>query len=321
MVGSVPISEGGYCVATAKADWPEDRIPLAAAKEWVTSVCGHSAGTPEILRIKSWGVTARFGSAVLKVAHTPLFPQVVDVHKVLELIEPKASPRLIAHDELDGQYSTLFEFLPGVTAEESGTSEALAAVAGELARVQTSASKLDLSGLPVLPVGETLNLLLEDGLSDQPIELVQWLHKAESALRLDATALAEFSLSLDHPDVNASNAIVQQDGDVILLDWEETTVGCPFFSLDRLLDEAREHSAVHPVSEAYVRNLPWGTREGLERAMRLVPLKRAWENRTYARKLGWSHPHTAVTTALLKLARKRSTEGFRHTGLADFLGG
>ena len=304
----------------AKVDWPEDRISLAAAKEWVASVGGHSVETPEILRIKNWGVTARFGSVVLKVAYTPLFPQVVDVHKVLELIEPKAAPSLIAHDELDGQHLTLFEFLPGVTAEESGASEALVAVAGELARVQTAASKLDLSGLPVLPVEEIVNLLLEDDLSDQPSELVQWLHKAESAFRLDARALAELPLSLDHPDVNASNAMVQEDGTVILLDWEEATVGCPFFSLDRLLGEAREQSAVDPVCEAYLENLPWGTREGLERAMRLVPLKLAWDNRTFARKLGWPHPHTSLTTALLKLARRRSTEGFEHTGLSDFLG-
>jgi len=282
----------------------------------VRSQCAK-AGNPTDQEL---GRYSAFWGVVLKVAYTPLFPQVVGVHKVLDLIEPKAAPSLIAHDELDGQHLTLFEFLPGVTAEESGTSEALVAVASELARVQTAASKLDLSGLPVLPVEEIVNLLLEDDLSDLPIELVQWLNKAESALRLDARALAEFPLSLDHPDVNASNAMVQQDGTIILLDWEEATVGCPFFSLDRLLGEAREQSAVNPVCEAYLENLPWGNREGLERAMRLVPLKLAWENRTYARKLGWPHPHTTVTTALLKLVRKRSTDGFEHTGLGDFLG-
>jgi len=34
--------------------------------------------------------------------------------------------------------------------------------------------------------------------------------------------------------------MVQQDGDIILLDWEEAIGGCPFFSFDRLLGEARE---------------------------------------------------------------------------------
>jgi len=239
-------------MAMMNAVWPEDRVSLSAAKDWVASVCGHSAEMHEILRIKNWGVTARFGSVVLKVAFTPLFPQVVGVHNVLKLITPKAAPRLIASEELDGRLLTLFEFLPGVTAEETGTAEALVATACELARVQTAAAKLDLSGLPVLNVGEILNLLLEDGLSDQPIELVEWLHEAEPTIQLDARALAKFPLSLDHPAVNESNARVQQDGSVMLIDWEEATVGCPFFSLDRFLDDARKYSAVGLVCEAYL---------------------------------------------------------------------
>jgi len=72
------------------------------------------------------------------------------------------------------------------------------------------------------------------------------------------------------------------------------------------------------VCEAYLEKLPWGTREGLECAMRLEPLKLAWDNRTYARKLGWPNPHTALTTVFLKLARKRATGGFKHIGFEDF---
>jgi len=52
--------------------------------------------------------------------------------------------------------------------------------------------------------------------------------------------------------------------------------------------------------------------------MRLEPLKLAWDNRTYARKLGWPNPHTALTTVFLKLARKRATGGFKHIGFEDF---
>ena len=64
-------------------------------------------------------------------------------------------------------------------------------------------------------------VLLEDDLSDQPAELVQWLRDAQLSLQLDADALAEIPLSLDHPDVNSSNAIMLDDGRAILLDWEE----------------------------------------------------------------------------------------------------
>ena len=91
---------------------------------------------------------------------------------------------------------------------------------------------------------ECPGVLLEDDLSDQPAELVQWLRDARPSLQLDADGLAEIPLSLDHPDVNSSNAIMLDDGRAILLDWEEATVGCPLFGLDRLLDEAHEISAV-----------------------------------------------------------------------------
>ena len=108
-------------------------------------------------------------------------------------------------------------------------------MARELVRVKMAVAKLDLTGLPVVDIRRLPGALLEDDLSDQPAELVLWLHDALPSLQLDANALAEIPLSLDHPDMNMSNAIILSDGRAILLDWEEATVGCPFFSLDQLL--------------------------------------------------------------------------------------
>lgn len=59
--------------------------------------------------------------------------------------------------------------------------------------------------------------------------------------------------------------------------------------------------------------------EQVERAMRLVPLKLAHEFRAYARALGWSHPHTHLTTRLLELAQKRSTHAALNTWFSDLL--
>jgi len=159
--------------------------------------------------------------------------------------------------------------------------------------------------------------LLEDDLSDQPVELVQWLRDAQPALQLDADALADVPPSLDHPDVNGSNAIMRDDGSAILLDWEEATVGCPLFSLDRLLDEAHQLSAVETVTEVYLDTFRADGLEQVERAMRLSPLKLAHEFRAYARALGWRHPHTRLTTLMLELAQKRSTDGYPNTWLSD----
>jgi aminoglycoside phosphotransferase (APT) family kinase protein len=299
--------------------WPNEHIALDAASRWVASACGREVEAPEILQTKRWGVTARFGSVVLKASFTPLFPQVIEVHALLERIVPEGAPRLIASEMVDGQLWTLFEHLQGATAEEVGTPGALEATARELARVQAAVAKLDLTRLPVFDVRSVPGALLEDDLSDQPVGLVRWLRDAQPALQLDADALADVPPSLDHPDVNGSNAIMRDDGRAILLDWEEATVGCPLFSLDRLLSDAHELSAVETVRDVYLDALRAGGPEQVERAMRLVPLKLAHEFRAYARALGWPNPHSRLTTLLLELAQRRSTDRYLTTWLSDLL--
>jgi aminoglycoside phosphotransferase (APT) family kinase protein len=299
--------------------WPDEHISLYAASRWVASACAREVEPPEILQTKRWGVTARFGSVVLKASFTPLFPQVTDVHALLERMVPEGAPRLIASEMVDGQLWTLFEHLKGATAEEVGTPGALEATARELARVQAAVAKQDLTRMPVFDVRRVPGALLEDDLSDQPVELVQWLRDAQLALQLDADALADVPPSLDHPDVNGSNAIMLDDGRAILLDWEEATVGCPLFSLDRLLDDAHKLSAVETVRDVYLDTLRVGGWKQVERAMRLVPLKLAHEFRAYARALGWPHPHTRLTTQLLELAQRRSTDGYLNNWLSDLL--
>ena len=306
-------------MTTPDADWPEDRIALDTASRWVAFACGREVEPPEILQTKRWGVTARFGSVVLKASFTPLFPQVTDVHGLLERIVPEGAPRLIASEMVDGQLWTLFEHLQGATAEEVGTLGALEATARELARVQAAVARLDLTRLPAFDVRSVPGALLEDDLSDQPAELVQWLRDAQSALQLDADVLADVPPSLDHPDVNGSNAIMLNDGRAILLDWEEATVGCPLFSLDRLLNDAHELAAVETVRDVYLDTLRAGGPEQLERAMRLVPLKLAHEFRAYARNLDLPTPHTRLTTLLLELTQRRSKDGYLNHWLSDLL--
>jgi len=220
---------------------------------------------------------------------------------------------------VDGQLWTLFEHLQGATAEEVGTPGALEATARELARVQAAVAMLDLTRVPAFDVRSVPGALLENDLSDQPVELVQWLRDAQPSLQLDADALADVPPSLDHPDVNGSNAIMRDDGRAILLDWEEATVGCPLVSLDRLLSDAHELSTVETVRDAYLDNLRSGESDQMDRAMRLVPLKLAHEFRAYARALDLPNPHTHLTTLLLELAQRRSTDGYLTTWLSDLL--
>jgi len=285
--------------------WPRERIDLDAATQWVASACGCKVDAAEILQVKRWGVTARFGSVVLKASFTPMFPQVTQIHALLEQLEPRGGPQLLYSEMVDGQLWTLFENLQGSTAEKVGTVEALGATARELARVQAAVTKLDLVGLPALDVRRVPGILLEDDLSDVPTESVRWLNDAQPRLQDDADALADVPASLDHPDMNGSNAILLDDGRVVLIDWEEATVGCPLFSVDRLLSDARELDAVKAVLSAYLETFGMIDSEQMNRAMRLVPLKLAVEFRAYARALGLPNPHTRLTTLLLELAKKR----------------
>jgi hypothetical protein len=285
--------------------WPTEHIDQELASRWVVSRCGHEVRSPEILQVKAWGVTARFENVVLKASFTPLFPQVADVHAVLERAVPGSAPLLIASELVHGQLWTLFDHVLGPTAEKMGTPDALVSTARALAAVQVAVAEQDLTRIPAIDVRLVPRLLLKD-LVDQPAELVEWLHDAQPALEADAEALATIPRSLDHPDVNSSNAILCDDGRVVLLDWEEATAGCPFFSLDRLLADAHEHSAVERVMSAYLDGFPWGSQREIESALRLVPLELALENRAFARGLGWPHPHSRLTTRLLKLAQERS---------------
>ncbi|MBC8134827.1 MAG: hypothetical protein H8F28_02950 [Fibrella sp.] len=115
--------------------------------------------------------------------------------------------------------------------------------------------------------------------------------------------------SIDHLDLHTNNAVVLDEGDasgikVLIYDWEEASVGCPFFSLANLLENARrlEPTPAAPSLEAQVRLaylnvLPWGVRsereEAFDLALKLAPLRRLYETRQLFRSLGVSTIQTA----------------------------
>jgi len=106
------------------------------------------------------------------------------------------------------------------------------------------------------------------------------------------------------------------DGRALLLDWERRR-WLPLFSLDRLLDDAHELSTVETVRECI--STPSAPAIGaVERAMRLVPLKLAHENRAFARALaGLVHTLAYHTTA--GAGSEAITNGYLNTWLSDLL--
>lgn len=61
--------------------------------------------------------------------------------------------------------------------------------------------------------------------------------------------VAAVPVSVDHSDVNEANAIVTDQGSVVILDWEEAMLGCPLLSLSRLLQDAEGYR--DEITDAY----------------------------------------------------------------------
>jgi hypothetical protein len=120
----------------------------------------------------------------------------------------------------------------------------------------------------------------------------------------------DWPMSIDHVDFNVSNAAVQDEGEIVIFDWEEAVISSPFFSIDRLLydaDDFEEDSESIPQTEgqllltpnqmairnAYIDAIPWHTRSQRERAfdvaMCLAPVKTAYECEPFNQALGRDH--------------------------------
>jgi len=111
--------------------------------------------------------------------------------------------------------------------------------------------------------------------------------------------------SIDHDDLQGSNAVVRPDGQTLIYDWDESIISCPFFSLDRLARDTRSFAPCVPprpapqrdalpftpgelaLRDAYTEGIPWNTSAARERAfdlaMRLVPIKHAAYDRVLVR--------------------------------------
>jgi hypothetical protein len=121
-----------------------------------------------------------------------------------------------------------------------------------------------------------------------------------------ADELDAWPMSVDHTDLNDTNGIVRRSGRVVIVDWEEAVLACPFYSLDRLLDDARKRGVARAVTSAYLSSLPWGTlperRRALHLALALAPLKATHDAREFFQRIGRLHPPQRLTASMLTTA-------------------
>lgn len=302
---------------TEELIWPDDMIQRDDMRAWLSSVLpGHPQIAPEVtpLRVKRWGATGVFLAddvpVVGKHAQPALYPSAPAVHRFVQEAAPHAVAPLLATQDGPGWQRTAFGFVKGPTAEERGVASRVT-VARTLAAIQIAAADRSTPGLPAYHLPDVVDDLVADvrAKGDQDPSLAERLFAAAGSLHDYAEELvAAVPVSIDHSDVNEANAIVTDQGRVVVLDWEEAMLGCPLLSLSRLLQDTDAYR--EEITEAYVEGLsPWGdVRPLISRANIVAPVKSAHDARAYARALGWPAPysnHEYETARMLTLALDR----------------
>lgn len=321
--------------------WPEELASESEARRWVSASlpAGQAvAGQARIIGKNNGGFTARFTviapgteqDVVFKTNFLPQFRSSGRLSAVLSRLCPGDVPHLLAWRELPERVDTLFQLFVGQEITRASSLEALCEMARALARVQTRVAAMPdaMLGLPRLSLEQVpalLDLLIldiqnryhsrfhadDDALIkrfDIPADFVERLMFFRPKLDEWAAELATLRCpeSIDHVDLLPHNAALQEDGHVLIYDWEQATIGCPLFSLDVLLAFAQDWEenfsqglTIRPEQEtdgaatlrkAYLEALPWGTWEERERAFTLAlclsPVRYAWAEGLLATQFG-----------------------------------
>jgi len=350
--------------------WPSALVEADEVRDWISSAL---PGQPEVVgpllvhQAKEWGVTASFAAAgpqarevIFKAATHHLFTAAPRVHDLLSRHCAGAVPELLAWAEpRPGQTWSLFAAFEGQTVEALRTREALVELARAFARIQVQVASLpatELGGLPrttLDAIPDHFNAVLRDLRErQQPLwrgrarELALQFHLTNDVVERLAAYCAQVRSwtdelldsalpeSIDHVDLHWDNAVVQPDGNILIYDWEEAIVGCPLFSLDRLLNDAREldlgeeaawSGEMHGIGltpseqalrDAYLEALPWGTLErrvrAFDLALCLAPVKTAYESIAFADALGWgSEPSLGAAWAVSRMLARWSAPASR----------
>ncbi len=333
--------------------WPEELVAVGAVRAWIASALpGRPEVVGPILvhMAKEWGVTASFAvtgagparEVVFKACLLPRFAaSAARLYPLLDQLCPGAVPHVLATRTLpDGASWLLFDAFEGTPVAETSAIDALLALARTLARIQVAvadAPEAEKDGLPRTPISDA-TAWLDATLSDVrgryaafwqgegrelaaqfhlPPDIAERMemyrpHVAAWARELDQ---GNWPLTIDHVDLHGENAVIQPGGSILIFDWEEANLSCPFFSLDRLLDDVRDLEEEHEervaeigrytpaewaLRDAYLAALPWATADARSRAFDLArclaPLKTAYEAGILARVRGWPEgaPHIAA---------------------------
>lgn len=301
-------------IPTTGIELPVGSPAASELREWIAGLVGTEPSEVDLrstLYAKAWGSTilchAGETPLVLKIANPVVFPEVAAVYRLLGDIAPDRTVRFYGSVSFGPAECSLFEYLAGQTAEELPLRTGLLPTVEILGTVQRMVAKTGMDSLPGYSIAAIPTTLAAD-VDEQSPEVRTGLSDRLAALEELARQVEDRCFrSLDHPDVNPTNVILTADQSWHIIDWEEAMVGCPLFSLDRVLDEvpADDEGLRREVEDAYLGALDDGDRATLHMAAVLVPLRRAIEARQFARAIGRPDPHTRFTARMIAAALGR----------------
>jgi Phosphotransferase enzyme family len=335
--------------------WHDDLVDKRAVREWIADVLpdiSEVVGPVYVHQAKEWGITASFlvtdrsgeREVVFKAQWLRLFAGAAKIAELLDRVCPGKVPQLLAWEPRGDGAWALFAAFEGLPIHTLGD---LCEAARTLAEIQVAAAAQPAAeraavprvGVRIIPrlyeavlrdvrerqlsffEGEGSNLAEHFGVPPDVVARMERFRPYIAAWT-DELLSGHWPDSLDHVDLHTGNIIRQPAGGILIYDWEEANLSCPFFSLDRLLDDAREleepasrpesmlyTAAERAVRDAYLAALPWGDAAGRERgfdlAMCLAPIKTAYEGMVLAETLGWEEGSPHITAWALGRALPR----------------
>ncbi len=293
--------------------------------------------------VKEWGVTAQFAlpqgdptEVVFKASFLPIVSHAPLVYGLLADHCPRNVPSVLASEARRSATFALFRVFTGPEVGSLRSLAALTAIARTMARIQVVlAESVDprkdlLPRTPVPAIPGFFEGLIQDiqrrylaiwnanggAMAKRfgvPTDLLERLTSFRRSVNQWANELAAggWPETIDHVDLQETNAVVQPDGEILIYDWEEAVISSPFFSLDRLLEDARQfgEAGEWAVRDAYLATVPWNApvdrRRAFDLAMCLGPIKTAHESKVFAEARGWKHGHPAMAARYLTRALPR----------------
>lgn len=217
---------------------------------------------------------------------TAIAPEMIDrqQRRLYSLYRPfsGSSVRSLLKATADGDSSALAAATQAVTAVSRAFARIQVGVADAPAVAKETIPRLPVTRLPVL-YDDLLRRIERqylprwlDGEGDYPDDLPEpRVAFTQLTSMRDAVAAWTHELAagawpetIDHVDLQPSNAVVTDGGRVLLFDWEESLLSCPFFSIEQWMTRTGPCGAA--ARDAYLDALPWGTRPQRERALEVA---------------------------------------------------